>query len=88
MPDAIFYAATVWCGLLLASVLLVLLRARSPLLRILAIDTMVLLVVAFLLILAIDRGRAVFVDAAIALALLGFTTTVALVRVEQAGADE
>lgn len=82
MPDVLFYVATVWMGGLLAGVVAVLLRARSPFTRILAVDSMVLLVVSYLLVLAIAEGRAVFVDAAIAVALLGFATTVALVRVE------
>jgi multicomponent Na+:H+ antiporter subunit F len=86
MPDLVFYVATVWTGLLLAGAAGVLVRARSPFVRILAVDTMLLLVVGFVLVLATERGDGVFLDAAIALALLGFTTTVALVRIEREGA--
>ena len=83
MHGLAFHVAIVWTALLVGGALVALVRARSPFVRILAIDTTVLLVVAFLLLIAIDRGRALYVDAAIALALLGFTTTVALVRIER-----
>jgi multicomponent Na+:H+ antiporter subunit F len=83
MHGLAFHVAVVWTGLLIAGGLLVLLRARSPFTRILAIETTLLLVVGFLLIVALDAGRALYVDAAIALALVGFTTTVALARVER-----
>jgi multisubunit Na+/H+ antiporter MnhF subunit len=83
MHDVVYHVATAWAGVLLGAVLLALVRARSPYLRILAVDTMVLYVVALLLLLAVGEDAGVFVDAAIALALLGFTTTIALVRIER-----
>ena len=83
MHGLVFHIAVVWIALLGAGGLLVLVRSSSPFVRILAIDTLVLLVVAFLLLVAIDAERPVFADAAIVLALVGFTTTVALVRVER-----
>jgi multicomponent Na+:H+ antiporter subunit F len=87
MPAVLVYVAVAWTALLLAGAVAVLVRAASPFVRILAVDTMVLLVVGFLLLLSIHDGSAVFVDAAIALGLLGFATTVALVRVEREGAE-
>ena len=83
MPDVVFLVAVVWVALLLAGAVLVLVRSPSPFVRILAIDTTLLLVVGFLLLLAIDREQAVYLDAAIALGLLGFATTVALARIER-----
>jgi multisubunit Na+/H+ antiporter MnhF subunit len=83
MPELLVDVAAVWLAVLFAATIVVLVRAASPFMRILAADTMVLLVVAFLLLLAMKEERGVLVDAAIALALLGFTTTVVLARIER-----
>jgi multisubunit Na+/H+ antiporter MnhF subunit len=83
MPELLADVAAVWLAGLFAATIVVLVRATSPFMRILAADSMVLLVVAFLLLLAIEEERGALVDAALALALLGFTTTVVLVRIER-----
>lgn len=87
MPEALLAVSVVWIGVLVAATVVVLVRTSSPFTRILTVDTIVLLVMAFLLVLAIGRDDGVFVDAALALGLLGFTTTLALVRVEREGEE-
>ena len=80
MHEAVFYAAAVWMtGLLGVSVVLVV-RARSAMVRILGLDVLTLILVA-LLILYADANRApYFLDAALALALLSFISTLAAAR--------
>ena len=87
MAQAVLVAGVAWLAALFAVGVVVLVRARSPFVRILVVDTLVALVVAFLLLLAIGQDQTVFVDAALALSLVGFATTVALVRVEREGRE-
>ena len=80
MHDLVFYAAAVWMTVLLATVVILLLRARSPLIRILALDALTLILIALLLIYADLQGESYYVDAALILALLSFVSTVAAAR--------
>ncbi|MEM7711062.1 MAG: cation:proton antiporter [Pseudomonadota bacterium] len=48
--------------------------------RVVALDTMTILIVAFCGLFAIDTGSLAFLDVAVVLALIGFLTTVALAR--------
>ena len=48
--------------------------------RVVALDTMTVLIVTFCGLFAIDTGRTAFIDVAIVLALIGFLATVALAR--------
>lgn len=80
MHETVFYLASIWTtGLLLVSVLSVI-RIRSTAGRILALDTLTLILVA-LLVLFVDAFRTpYFLDAALILALLAFVGTVATAR--------
>lgn len=74
--------------LLLALALCFFRIARGPTLadRVVALDVLNILAVAYCSLLAIASGRAVYLDAAIALALVAFLVTVAFARfVERAG---
>ncbi len=69
--------------LVMAGVLLAMIRLFiGPSLpdRVVALDTMTVLIVTFCGLFAIDTGRAAFIDVAVVLALVGFLATVALAR--------
>lgn len=80
MHEPVFYAAAVWMTVLLGTVVILLLRARSTLIRILALDTLTLILIALLIIYADVQGEAYYVDAALILALLSFVSTIAAAR--------
>lgn len=70
-------------GLVMLGVLLAMFRlVKGPTLpdRIVALDTMTVLIVAFCGLFALDTGVTAFLDVAVALALIGFLATVALAR--------
>lgn len=80
MHTAVFHAAVVWMAVLLAASAGLVVRSRSVLSRILALDMLVLVLVA-LLVLAADESRLSYLmDAALALSLLSFVATVAAAR--------
>ncbi len=69
--------------LVMVAVLLAMVRLiKGPSLpdRVVALDTMTVLIVAFCGLYALDTGTAAFLDVAVVLALIGFLATVALAR--------
>ena len=85
MHDLVFYLAVGWMtGLLVASVVLVV-RARVVLARLLALDMLVLILVALLVLFSDANRRGVYLDAALALALLSFVATLAGARYHAEG---
>jgi len=81
--QALQWAAQLAIGLLLVAMLLVLVRlVRGPNLgdRILALDTLTILAVGLIGALAVLTGFTLYIDIAIAIALVGFLSTVALAR--------
>jgi len=80
MPDPILAAATVWATLLVFGGGLLLLRARDALQRVLALDVLVVIIIALLTILSYLRDVSYYIDAALALALLSFTATLVAAR--------
>jgi multicomponent Na+:H+ antiporter subunit F len=81
--DALLWAADLSIGLLLVAMLLVLYRlARGPNLgdRIMALDTLTMLAVGLIGALTLRTGLTLYLDIAIAIALVGFLSTVALAR--------
>ena len=87
MHELVFQLAAVWVAALFGATVASVLRGRSRLDQILAADAMVLLVIAMALLVAGGQGEPEYVDAALALALLGFSTSVALVRLVSRGDD-
>jgi len=71
-------------GLLGIAVILVI-RARSALRRILALDVLTLILIALLILYADASQTAYYLDAALALALLSFIATLAAVRYHSDG---
>lgn len=81
--DALGWAADIAIGLLLIGMLLVIVRlARGPNLgdRIMALDTLTVLAVGLIGALTLRTGLTLYLDIAIAIALVGFLSTVALAR--------
>lgn len=85
MHEAVFYVAALWMtGLLVVSVGLVI-RARSSLSRILALDMLILILIA-LLVLYSDANRvSYYLDAALVLALLSVVATIGAARYHEEG---
>lgn len=80
MHEAVFYAAVLWMtGLLGVSVFLVV-RARSSLSRILALDMLILILIAELVLFAAATRSSYYLDAALALSLLAIAATIAASR--------
>jgi multisubunit Na+/H+ antiporter MnhF subunit len=80
MHEAVFYAAVLWMtGLLGVSVFLVV-RARSSLSRILALDMLILILIAELVLFAAATSSSYYLDAALALSLLAIAATIAASR--------
>jgi multisubunit Na+/H+ antiporter MnhF subunit len=78
--DVIFYIALIWMlGLLLTTVVLVI-RAETMMTRILALDAVTLILVALLILYTTTTGTSYYLDAALALSLLSFLSTLAAAR--------
>jgi multicomponent Na+:H+ antiporter subunit F len=80
MPDVAITIGAGWATLLLVAGGLVLLRSRDKLHRVLALDVLVMIVVALLTALSYLRDVSYYIDAGLALALLSFTATLIVVR--------
>ena len=80
MHTAVFYAAALWMTALLATSVILVIRAPSVLSRVLSLDMALLILVALLVLLSATLRVAYFLDAALALALLSFVTTLAAAR--------
>jgi multicomponent Na+:H+ antiporter subunit F len=80
MSDIIFYVAMIWMtGLLIISILMVI-RSPSAMTRILALDTLTLVLIALLVLYTTTTESSYYLDAAILLALLSFIATLAAAR--------
>ena len=80
MPELAVSIGAAWATVLLVSGGLLLLRSRDKLHRVLALDVLVMIVVALLTALSYLRDVSYYIDAALALALLSFTATLIVVR--------
>ncbi len=80
MSDFIFYLAMIWMtGLIIISILMVI-RSRTAMTRILALDTLALVLIALLVLYTTTTESSYYLDAAILLALLSFIATLAAAR--------
>ena len=80
MHQAVFYAAAAWMTVLLGLSVVFVVRARSAMVRILGLDVLTLLLVAFLILYSDANRTSYYLDAALALALLSFVGTIASAR--------
>lgn len=80
MHEIVFYFAFVWMTGLLAVSVAAVIRLRATASRILALDTLTLILVALLVLYAAAFRSPYYLDAALILALLAFIGTVAAAR--------
>jgi multicomponent Na+:H+ antiporter subunit F len=80
LHQILFYAAATWMTVLLVVSVLAVVRISSTAGRILALDTMTLVLVAILVLFVDATGSPYFADAALILALLAFLGTLAAAR--------
>ncbi len=78
--DGVFYVAVIWLTVLIALCAAQLLRSRSTASRVLALDTLVLLLIGLLVLWSDAEGVSYFLDAALGLAVLAFVGTLAAAR--------
>lgn len=77
MPEPIALIAFAWSTLLLVAAGFILLRAPDTLHRILALDVLASILILVLTSLSYVQGVSFYIDAALALALLSFASTIA-----------
>ena len=77
--------AVAWMIVLLAVSTLTMLRAKRSFVRILALDTMTLILIAVLVLYAAREDESYYLDAALILALLSFISTIATARFRAVG---
>jgi multicomponent Na+:H+ antiporter subunit F len=80
MHATVFFVAVIWMTVLLTIVGFLVLRSRTAMGRILALDVFTLILTALLILLADATQTSFYLDAALALALLSFISTLAAVR--------
>ena len=80
MHRVIVYIALLGLTIPAAALLIILVRARSALERVLAFDTVVLVLTALIVLVGYLRRSALYLDAALVLALASFVVTVAAAR--------
>ena len=85
MHAVLLSVATIWIAALLGVLLVLTIVTRSALTRILALDALALILIAFLALAAARAGSAYALDAALVLALLSVVGTLAAVRYHSRG---
>jgi multicomponent Na+:H+ antiporter subunit F len=80
VPEIVWQIAAGWATLLLVLGGLALLRAGGTLQRVLVLDVLVIILIALLTTLSYLRGVSYYIDAALGLALLSFTSTIVAAR--------
>ena len=80
MHQVVFYLAFVWMTVLLVTSAAAVIRLRSTAGRILALDTLTLILVALLVLYAAANRSSYYMDAALVLSLVCFMSTLALAR--------
>ncbi len=85
MHEPVFYVAALWMTALLVVSVVLVIRARSSLSRILALDMLILILVALLVLFSAVNGVPYYLDAALVLALLSVVATIAAARYHSEG---
>lgn len=80
MHETVFFIAAVWMTVLFIVTAVSVVRLRTTAARILALDTLTLVLVALLVLYGDAYQSAYYLDAALALALLAFIATLAAAR--------
>jgi multicomponent Na+:H+ antiporter subunit F len=85
MHAVVVAAAAIWMTILLVINVLFIIRARTNAVRILAVDTTTLVLVAVLVLFSAANQASYYLDAALALALFSFIGTVVAARYLERG---
>jgi multicomponent Na+:H+ antiporter subunit F len=85
MPEWLFNLAIIWLTLLIGVTIVLVIRARSITVRLLASDLLTLLLVALLVVFAHHQRSAFYLDTALIVALLTFVGIVAAGRYYRLG---
>ncbi len=85
MHEAVFYVAALWMTALLVVTVVLVIGARSSLSRILALDMVILILIALLALFSGANDVSYYLDAALVLALLSFVATMAAARYHSEG---
>lgn len=85
MSTIVFNLALIWLAFLLLGTIVLVIRARSTMVRLLAADVLTLILVAVLVLFAQREGSAFYLDAALILALLSFIGVLAAGRYYRSG---
>lgn len=85
MHSFVFYLAILWIAVLAGVTMFVIIRADSMITRILALDTLGVMLVAVLVLFAGAREVAFYLDAALLLALFAFIQTMVAARYHSEG---
>lgn len=80
MSDIVFYIAMIWLVVLFCVCVVMVARAKSGLVRILALDTTSLVLVALLIVYSSTTHTSFYLDAALVLALISFISVIAAAR--------
>lgn len=80
ISDIVFYAGMGWLAVMVAVIVIVTARGRTTATRILALNLLTMLVIGLLALIAGEDRRSYVLDAALALALLSFVSTLAACR--------
>lgn len=80
MHPAVFYACFIAMTLYLVATAVIAVRASSRTMRILAIDTSAMILVGLLVLYGVGEESSFYLEAALALGLLGFSGTLVAVR--------
>lgn len=78
--EPVFAVAALWLTVLVLACLVKLVRTQSEGGRILALDTLVLMLIGLLILWSASEGVSYFLDAALLLAGIGFVSTLAAAR--------
>lgn len=85
MHEFVFRAAAIWMAVLVCISLITVVRARTALTRVLALDMATLLLIGMLILYSDSRRVGYYLDAALVLSLLSFLATVAAARYHSEG---
>ncbi len=85
MHEVVYYGAMIWMTGLLCVCIGMVIRSRSALVRILALDTVTLVLVALLILYSTTTESSFYLDAALMLALLSFVSTLVAARYHSEG---
>ncbi|MBA2513891.1 MAG: pH regulation protein F [Solirubrobacterales bacterium] len=85
MHQTVFYFAAIWMTVLLGVSVLQVVRARHAPSRIVALDMLVLILIAQLVLFSDARSSSHYLDAALLLAVLSFISTLAAARYHALG---